>query len=350
MSGAWMDSFFKDPENFLRSLNLGNGTFDFIRTDRQTLSDLPFLDHRFLDKGKGGVEVTSPKAFQFYEDLESAANPGSVNYIFHTAFCGSTFLARLLDIKGKNFSLKEPMAFLSLAQFKVQQGENLNEAQWQALFRLTLVLLARPFEEAEKVLIKPSNSANGLLEDIFISRLSNKALLMFASLENFLVSILKDLSSKSRLVEQSFPLIAYLNRARLPLDESRLPILTTLQKAVLVWWLQMDQFKRVLEADENNRLASMDFQTLLQHPEETLRAVLRFFDIPVSPGVVERIVTGKSFSRNAKDDALSFNRNELENERQSVLQTARPKITEAMTFAAELNVDIFGGLPKPVAA
>ena len=85
--------------------------------------------------------------------------PGSDRFIFHVAFCGSTFLATALDVPGRSFGQREPKVLNDVAD---ACGSRSNASVVSAL-GLTRALLRRRWRPGEQNFCKPSNWANNLI-------------------------------------------------------------------------------------------------------------------------------------------------------------------------------------------
>jgi hypothetical protein len=143
----------------------------FIRADRDDHRAVTFLDdelsHRSGISRQVPVQELAPVARRL------PANP--CHFIFHSAFCCSTLLARALDVPGKSMGLKEPLVLNDLVQAAMAAGAP-GAIKSSALAPI-LSLLARPFAPGETVIVKPSNAANPLIEQIMDTRPASKALL-----------------------------------------------------------------------------------------------------------------------------------------------------------------------------
>jgi len=148
-----------DPHWFLDNIDPNARVFSFLRMEREKLSGTPFLDQR-LERAGAAQATASLEALE--ASLPSDLPP--LNFIWHIGFCCSTLIAHALDHPGKNLSLREPGVTMTLAAAKRGgwfSPQHLGPRLPSAVFRL----LARPFGEGEKVLVKPTNTVNTLIED-----------------------------------------------------------------------------------------------------------------------------------------------------------------------------------------
>lgn len=341
-----MYHFLENPENFLHSINLETGQFEFVEADRNTLSSLPFLDYRFIGQGSEKGSMPVQNAFEILKNTKSKAPERPVNFIFHSAFCCSTMIAKTLDIKGKNLSLKEPFALLGLSQYKKNRRDfNPDDPKWQALLDMTLNLLSRPHLENEKTLIKPSNAANNLANEVLRSRVTGNVLLLYSPLERFLISVLNGGKARTGTINQLFPDILRDQQAHLPLELHEIGILSPLKKAALMWGLQVTHFKRIAEDENQGRIKTLDCETFLASPEKTLAKLANFCGFEVSSGEIDRILEGPAFRTHSKDANLSFSEQDWDLRRQEILRGAKISVNEALRFAEDLGFPIEGNLP-----
>ena len=111
---------------------------------------------------------------------------GPMHFIFHTAFCCSTLMARALDVKGVSESLKEPGVLLSFARHWASPRQTPGALEALAT---TLNLLSRAEARDETRIVKASNAANHLLPEILHLRPESKILIMYSSLGGFLEAV-----------------------------------------------------------------------------------------------------------------------------------------------------------------
>ena len=109
-----------DPTWFPIGFDLKADTLTFLKTNRQTLSEAAFLDQRFYPAAPQTQAITLSTA------LQEVAQTAPINWIFHTAFCCSTLMARALDIPGKSLALKEPDILMQPHQYTAYGRSNRN--------------------------------------------------------------------------------------------------------------------------------------------------------------------------------------------------------------------------------
>ncbi|MHA1544009.1 MAG: hypothetical protein ACTSU8_02630 [Alphaproteobacteria bacterium] len=341
-----MHQFLENPENFLHSLNLKTGRFEFIEADRKTLSSLPFLDYRFIGEGSEKGSVPVQRAFQILKNANLKAPAKPVNFIFHSAFCCSTMIAKTLDIEGKNLSLKEPFALLGLAQYKKNRRNfSSDDPNWRVLLDMTLNLLSRPHLENEKTLIKPSNAANNLANEVLNSRLTGNVLFLYSPLERFLISVLNGGVARTGTINQLFSDIVRDQQAHLPIELHEIGFLSPLKKASLMWGLQVTHFQRIAEGETEGRIKTLDCETFLDSPEKTLGRLADFFDFEISSREIENILEGPTFRTHSKDPDLRFSKKDWEVRKKEILRGSKSRVNAALRFAEDLGFPVEGNLP-----
>ncbi|HXV74141.1 MAG TPA: hypothetical protein VD713_05365, partial [Sphingomonadales bacterium] len=262
-SDGEIQAFLNRPGNFLYALNWREGVCEFVPASRAALAELPFLDNRTLGQSqkKGALPFERVAAAVRAKAFSNAA--GRCDFIFHTAFCGSTLLARLLDRPGKVLALKEPFALLGLSG--LQRAGRGDTAEWA---EVCLALLSRPFTPGERTVVKPSNGANNLAPLLPGRAHAGKALMLFGPLERFLLAVLGGGPARQAFVDALLE-NALRDAGRDPAEGKDLPPLT---RAALAWGLQMRGFEASAHTTGKDSVASLDGEKLLAEPTAALRA------------------------------------------------------------------------------
>lgn len=258
---------------------------------------LPRADHdrqAFLIDSLLGDRPTAP-------DLPAqqvvAMGRGRLHFLFHSAFCGSTLLARALSQPGVAMGLSEPAVLNDVVGFR-RRG-----ATPPAVARaadLSLRLLGRPFGPGEAVIVKPSNILNPLAELLLTIEREGRALFLYAPLETFLISVArKGLHCRAWVREL---LEGYIQEGFVDLgfagsDYFRL---TDLQVAAVGWLAQHDCFWRLAGKLGPDRLRSLDADRMTANPASAIAAVAAHYGLALDP---EAVAAGPAFRRNSKTGA-----------------------------------------------
>lgn len=263
----------------------------FVRMPRTVHREATFVTEEYLPTGLEMLVL--PRQAMF--DATPKAKPA--HFIFHSAFCCSTVLARAFDIPGMSMGLKEPPIFNDIVGWR-HRGGGPPARVAQVLDQIT-TLLARPLGDRETAIIKPSNLANGLAHGLLAMRKESKALLLYAPLETYLKSIAKKEMTgrlwvrdllvkllKEGLVDLGFTTEDYLGQ-------------TDLQVAAVGWLAQQALFARLIAAFPD-RLRTLDSETLLAEPLAVMRTLGSFFGLNLDDAQIEAIVTGPAFKQHSK--------------------------------------------------
>lgn len=276
----------RDPLWFPYRYDPSQDAFQFRRLTRADHRGATFLTDEYL--GAGAV-----KALKRGEVAPNVAAPAPLHFIFHSAFCCSTVLARAFDAEGQAMGLKEPLLFNDLAGW---QSRGATPDQLMAVMRDGLKLLARPFAPGEAVVIKPSNIINVLAPAVLAAQPGARALLLEAPLPDFLNSIARKgmwgrLWARELLLKQ---LRAGMHGFGFKPDDYFGQ--TDLQVAAMGWLAQHALFAR-LAAQYPERVRTLDSVALMASPAAAMAALSALFAVPLD---VDAVVAGPAFTRHSK--------------------------------------------------
>ena len=267
----------------------------FVRLSRNAHRAATFLTDEYLPEGLEKIVLARQAV------VEATPPANAPHFIFHSAFCCSTLLARAFDLEGVSMGLKEPPIYNDIVGWKHRGGGP--PARIAQVLDHATTLLARPLGVNETAIIKPSNVANGFAQGLLAMRPTSKALLLHAPLEVYLRSIAKkqidgrlwvrDLlvkQLKDGLIDLGFTSEDYLRQ-------------TDLQVAAVGWLAQHALFARLVEAFGPERVKTLDSEHLLDRPEANLKALGRFFGLALSDDQTGTIVRGAAFHTHSKSQA-----------------------------------------------
>jgi hypothetical protein len=273
----------RDPAWLAHRYDPGHDAFHFRRVARDAHRAATFLTDEYLGSD-------TPLVIRRADVL--AANPpaGPLHFIFHSAFCGSTLLARAFDLPGRAMGLKEPVLLNDIIGWQLRGG---TAGAIGPVIDASLRLLARPFAAGEAIVIKPSNIANGLAPAMLAMRPASRALLLFAPLRVYLGSVARK-GLDGRLWVRDL-LMKQLREGLHPFGFSAEDYLgqTDLQVAAMGWLAQQALFVRLIEDFGAERIRSLDSEMLMADPASVLSALatlygINFDHVAVSDGPVFR--------------------------------------------------------------
>ena len=328
------------PEYLLQELDLSRGECAFLRLDPGAARASAFLDHRIKSAGRGPIRVPLDAMLRL-RGAAPAAEP-AIHYIFHTAFCCSTLISRSLDIEGVCAGFREPPVLMQLANAKRTAAPG-----WREALDAALSLLAKCRAPGEAVLIKPTNAANNLIEDVLAMPRTGSVLLLHSSLRYFLVSILKKGEPGRAFVRQLFAVLRMDSDRTRTLDPEALSRLTDLQIAAFAWYAQMDGHLRLLERHPRAHIATLDCDRFLAEPLETLVKLAGFFGMDVDRGRLAEVVAGPVFAKSSKNNADDYDAAVREAEYRETLESNREAVESVLDWSTRLRPEGAIALPLP---
>lgn len=277
----------RDPLWFPYRYDPAHDAFHFRRLERAAHRGATFLTDEYLGTSEDLLVLRRADV------SPQAPPPAPVHFIFHSAFCCSTVLARAFDADGLAMGLKEPLFFNDMAGWRLGGG---NPDHISAVLRDGLRLLGRPFAPGEAVIIKPSNIINGTAPAMLALLPTARALLLEAPLPDFLNSIARKgmwgrLWARELALKQlreglhvfGFKADDYFGQ-------------TDLQVAAMGWLAQHALFAR-LAAQFPGRVKTLDSVSLMAAPEPSMEALAGLFSVALE---VKDVVSGPAFTRHSK--------------------------------------------------
>ncbi|HEX8062092.1 MAG TPA: hypothetical protein VF535_02650 [Allosphingosinicella sp.] len=266
----------------------------FLHLPREAHRALTFVTDDYLP-------ADAPRLVLRARDVAPLAGPPApLHFIFHSAYCCSTVLARAVDVEGTSMGLKEPMILNDMTGWRRRGGD---PRQLGATLETVLTLLARPFAPGEAIVVKPSNILNSLAPAMLALRPQSNALLLHAPLPDFLRSIARKGLWGRRWVRELF--IGQLRDGivDLGLGEQHYLDLTDLQVAAAGWLAQHDVFARLVERFGPERVRTLDSATLVARPRETMAGLSDLFRLGLDGQAIDRVLAGPAFTSHSKSNA-----------------------------------------------
>lgn len=301
-----------DAEWLAQGFDSSGRAMHFVNVPRAALRDLSFLTDQALRERERRT-VALDLVQRSLADVEQVP----VHYIFHTAFCGSTLLARALEELGAGASLKEPGLLTNLLYYlgRWSDGEN------QRRIGLAVDMLGRPIGDAPATLVKPSCFASPLAPVLLAARPSSRAIFMSSGLRDFLAAV-----AKRSIRGRTWARRAYADAMRhMPFDFNMTPSelleLSDLQIAGLTWLTRTHFLRRTAGSIGAGRVLEVQFDELANSPQSTLSHVAKFLGVECSEDQIRQTLAGPVFALHAKQPGHAYTMADRDKEMRAALAT-----------------------------
>jgi len=303
-----------DPDTLFRRpdacpLEFSQDGLDLVPMSRETYQQSLFMDRgRIIPAARRGWRLPLPGLLDEFERRRVAQRP--INFIFHIAHCGSTLLARAMDVPARTLVLREPFPLRQLgAEAAATRSGPRNPAIWRRCLALTGALMGRRYAREEAVIVKANVPVNFMLGPLLDLHSESRGVLLYAGLERYVLSILKTPMHRHWVDNVSAQLNGGI-KATPELATEDPASLTTAERAACLWAVQMLRFRAALA--ERQTLCSLDCEVLFAKPAETLRRCFDHFGVALPAADIEAIVTGELFRRHAKNPRRAYDRAQRE--------------------------------------
>lgn len=274
-----------DPRWLPHTLDLAGRRMLFVRIGPAVLTASGFLADVKPEEAEGARWIT------LEEVRAMQAEPGALHFIFHTAFCRSTLLARAMNVPGVSVGMAEPGILTQLAG----AGQAARD-----LVGPVCDLLARPWGQNEAVFVKPTNHANMLLPVLLSARPDATAILMTNPLPTFLRSVDRRAIMGRRWGRQLYLEVMGYAGMDFGMDAREQFSMTDLQAAGLAWFLSQRMYTQMLAGPDGERLRTLNGDRFAVDKANTVEAVLGLAELDYDPVEVKAIVDGPLLRSHAK--------------------------------------------------
>ena len=320
-----------DPEFYLFDFSLKGSKTKFLVAKEDLQAQAPFVDIRFepFAQGKFSIDTKSLFRLEGQHDIERP----KIHFIFHHAFVCSTLLARCLNQSQAFFSLKEPWILRRMADFKRSRARTVPGSHWQEMFLKNVSLLSKNYSTGDAVVIKATNIANNLLEDVLTRMPDSRVVYLYSDLGSFLTSNLK----KSAETQGKIPALYkgfcgdsdFLQQFKQFRNTSGFSFL---QICGLTWLVNIYNLQAVMDNRQTKSFITLEMQSLLNTAENTLARVSSFFGHVPDEKDRARMIHPDIMGKNAKYPRQSYSRDIKQAEANQVFERYGSEIETVVTW------------------
>lgn len=286
-----------------------------------------FLDQRISAADKSIAKYKVDDLSKYYKQAKSS--PGSSNFIFHVAHCGSTLLARALDV-GKTLVYREPVTLRQMALVAASGDKaRMPTGAWESRFELAMAFLSRSYNPEMAPIIKANVPVNFILDEVLASGKNNCALLLYMTLDNYLLAILKTPNHRQWAVRVSGFVSAGLQKT-LKLSRAQLEGLSEPEVVAALWMAQILNFNQVSTAYQN--IKAVDSELFFNHPKTVITAANSLFGQKVSESKVDDIVASELFFSYSKNPDMQFDNSQRLTLKEQIKEDLAPDLVVARNW------------------
>lgn len=318
------------PHRYVRR----TGHVELVKIPRSRFSADEFLADHTPDQADNLVRLPLD---QF---TTAEVQSGNAHFIFHTAFCRSTLLARALNIPGISVGMSEPGIIANLMA---------NQDSANGAIHAVTRWLARPQSMSQATFIKPTNHANAIIPSLMAAQPDAKAILI----SNSLISFLKSVNRRGLLGRQWARKLYLEVQQYAPLDLGMSAVehfaISDMQAAGLAWLLQRRWFLMVMEQLGEERFVTLDSDDFDQNRKATLKAALELAHVHIDDGVANDAANAPLFNSHSKlgGDFAGMESRQSEQERSAIWDQEAGQVQQWIDAIAR-QAGIPEVLPRPL--
>ncbi len=322
-----------NPHYLPHAIDSGGDKVSFLPTTISKLRRPAFID------GRSEFATGRPVSLPLDAILAAASEmraPGPDRMIFHVSFCGSTLLARMLDVPGQSLVLREPNLLVDLAGWKKASGDV--DGRFAPALAWARTALRRRWRASGPVLIKPSNWANNLLADIIADPGTLRPLFVTMERRPFLLAVLRGGRDRLAFIAQVAAHLADGTDGKAQLREAIAgtadPIGQAVNLAALALHLQTRMFSEAMRRGGWDGTNVLDASTLFSRPVEAALAANAILELGIDPAILANSAA-LAARENAKAPGRSFLPVLRESENDEVERYHGARIDAALLWAEQ---------------
>lgn len=273
------EELFATPDHYLFAFDGDRAIFRAM--DRAAYHRSIFLDRRISTAGETAVEV--PVASLLAWQTQPRPAVPRTGWIFHIAHCGSTLLARALDLPERSLVLREPLALRQLGVQRVPRDPRL---------ALAAAFLGRRYRPEAPAIVKANVPVNFIAAELLALDPEAPAIFLYFPLRTYLLAILRSEGHRGWVMNVT----AQLPGAPVGAD--------VVERAAWLWLTQMQLYDAALARFPNAR--SLHAEDLFGSPRPVLEAAAAHFGMEINAGELDAVVSGPLFATYSKGAGEPF--------------------------------------------
>ena len=308
-----------DPGFLAYRFDFDTEKVEFISVSKDDLTQATWLNREALDQAEASISIPLVDVVRSLNARVKVQRKPPC-FIFHTAYCASTFLSRCLAVPDVSVSLREPQLLLDAANAKrLQWRSQTSNLDFRHLPSIAIGLLEKHAEPHETLVIKPINSVNNIIAELLQVSGAAKTLMLYTDARNFLLSTLKKGEEAKQRQRAMFDLL----RCDFPhlsqLGLSDVIHLSDLKICLTLWRLQLEQAEQSLaHFSPQGLMRSLYAEHLIQEPNKGLRASSEFLELNLGDNIINEIVKSDLLTRDAKNTEDGFSNVKREESYQNI--------------------------------
>jgi hypothetical protein len=273
------EALFATPDHYLFAFDGDRAVFRTM--DRAAYERSIFLDRRINPTSEAAFEVPLAPLIEWYEQ-QGPAVPRT-GWIFHIAHCGSTLLARALDLPVRSLVLREPLALRQLGVQRIAGDPRLP---------LTAAVLGRRYRPEAPAIVKANVPVNFIAADLLALDPEAPAIFLYFPLRTYLLAILRSEAHCGWVMNVT---------SQLPGAPAGGDVV---ERAAWLWLTQMQLYDAALTRFPGAR--SLHAEELFGAPRDTLAAAAAHFGMEMAATELDAIVNGPLFATYSKGSGQPF--------------------------------------------
>ncbi|NCT71823.1 MAG: hypothetical protein GXC75_12850 [Xanthomonadaceae bacterium] len=311
-----------DPSDatwFPFDVDLTGNRMQWLRCDEALIQASVFLDPRMPAEGR--PQALTPLA----PVADLPRSPNAPAWLWHTSFCGSTLLARLLHLAPYSVALREPLVLRRLGD---AADAGLDVALW---LRPITDLLARPWHPDGHVIVKPTHAVLNIARPAMAAHPESRGIVLTSGLEDFVVSHLKKTSDTLANVPVLAARALRAGTLAQRLSPEALNPPSVLAAAALQWAAQRDVVAALRE-EVGERVRLLDWTIIRHDMEEAAVATSTFLQLPL-PDEALRTQTRRLAATHSKASTRPYDIRVRDQEHRLLRTTYAQEVSQALHWA-----------------
>lgn len=281
-----------------------DGLAELVEMDQASYRASSFLDHRIKHPQGRRHRIRFAELFPLFPNVAGH----ETRYIFHISHVGSTLLSRIAGEAGDVLALREPLLLRWLSEIRRELGKpesRFDQLGYSQRLLATLGILARPFPDETRVVVKATSFTNNLANDILTLQPKAQAVAVYCPYDIFAAGVLvRDQGGWRDMVAQAPSRMARLHKA-IARQPWQLWTMSPGEVVALNWLTEVFTLHRAAKRHAG-RVNWLNFDRFLNDVDTGLTVFLRSLDLDPDDKMLSRINASDVFKSYSKNPQVAY--------------------------------------------